>query len=90
MCIRDRDLLFKKFKEQVLIKIGNIANNNTPNDIAVLVEQIKAIPATIAVEEHDIPCHHLNYFEKGDGLETLKAILKVTIQNREARIESRD
>jgi len=73
---KEQDQFFNKFKEQVLLKIGNVANRNTPNDIAVLVEQIKAIPATLAAEEHDIACHHLNYFDEGAGLETLKTILK--------------
>lgn len=70
-----RDKRFSLFIEDFVLKVGNVANSNVPNDIAVLVEQIKAIPPSLAPDTHDICCHHLNYFEEGEGLETLKQIV---------------
>ena len=70
-----RDKRFGQFIEDFVLKVGNVANSHVPNDIAVLVEQIKAIPPALSPDTHDICCHHLNYFEEGDGLETLKQIL---------------
>jgi len=72
---KKRDKRFSQFIEDFVLKVGNIANSHVPNDIAVLVEQIKAIPSTIDPDTHDICCHHLNYFEEGEGLETLKEIV---------------
>ncbi len=70
-----QDKRYSQFMEAFVLKIGNVANSNVPNDIAALVEQIKAIPPVIAPDTHDICCHHLNYFEEGEGLETLKQIV---------------
>ncbi len=70
-----QDKRFSQFMEAFVLKVGNVANSNVPNDIAVLVEQIKAIPPALAPDTHDICCHHLNYFEEGEGLETLKQIV---------------
>jgi len=70
-----RDKRFGQFIEDFVLKVGNVANSHVPNDIAVLVEQIKAIPPVLSPDTHDICCHHLNYFEEGDGLEILKQIV---------------
>ncbi len=70
-----QDKRFSQFMETFVLKVGNVANSNVPNDIAVLVEQIKAVPPALAPDTHDICCHHLNYFEEGEGLETLKQII---------------
>ena len=64
-----------KFIEGLILKIGDVANSNVPNDIAVLVSQIKALPTEAQPEEYDICCHHLNYFMEGEGLMALRAIM---------------
>ena len=70
-----KDSLFSEFMETVVLKVGNLANSNTPNDIAALVEQIKALPPDLDAQTHDICCHHLNYFDEGAGLDTLRTIV---------------
>lgn len=69
------DSQLAKFMENLVLKIGNVANKNTPNDIAVLVDQIKAIPKELQPTEYDICCHHMNYFEEGEGLMTLRKVI---------------
>ena len=67
---------FKRFVEKVLLKIGKTANSNEPNDIAVLVEDIRSVPDAIAAEKYDVCCHHMNYFESEDGLIALREIVE--------------
>jgi len=67
---------FKRFVEAVLLKIGKTANSNKPNDIAVLVEDIRSVPDVIAAEKYDVCCHHMNYFESEDGLLALREIVE--------------
>ncbi len=71
-----KGMRLKRLVESVLVKIGNKANANEPNDIAVLVEDIRSVPDVIAAENYDVCCHHLNYFEDGDGLVILEEIMK--------------
>jgi len=61
--------------EEVVLKIGNVANSHVPNDIAALVSQIKSIPPELQSTAYDICCHHLNYFEEGEGLMILRTLL---------------
>ena len=65
-----------RFIEAVLLKIGNTANSSQPNDIAVLVDDIRAVPNHIQALKYDVCCHHLNYFESEEGLLALKDALK--------------
>jgi len=66
---------FARFKNKVLLKIGNYASAGKPNDIAVVVTDILAIPKEIAANPHEIACHHMNYFEEGPGLKKLKEVM---------------
>jgi len=66
---------FKRFVESVLLKIGKTANSNEPNDIAVLVKDIRSVPDVIAAEKYDVCCHHMNYFESEEGLIALREIV---------------
>ncbi|MEM1120279.1 MAG: caspase family protein [Bacteroidota bacterium] len=61
-----------RFVEAVLLKIGNTANSEQPNDIAVLVEDIRAVPDQIEALKYDVCCHHMNYFDSKEGLLALK------------------
>ena len=71
-----KSMRFKRFVESVLLKIGNKANAHEPNDIAVLVEDIRSVPDVIAAEIYDVCYHHMNYFEQRDGLIILEEIMK--------------
>ena len=68
------DAFFSKLMDAILLKIGNVANDD-PNDIAVLVEDIRAVPEGIAALKYDACCHHMNYFEEGEGLRILKEVM---------------
>ncbi|HXB34667.1 MAG TPA: caspase family protein [Puia sp.] len=70
------DGVIKKFVEKSKLMIGWIAYGDNPNDIAVSVKGILALPAGYCKPEdvHEIGCHHLNYFEEPASLETLKQI----------------
>lgn len=69
------DIRFTQLMEKVLLKIGNIVNVNKPNDIAVMVKDILDIPDDLKVNRHVVCCHHMNYFEEGEGLDKLREIL---------------
>jgi len=56
----------------VLLKAGNFASADEPNDVAVVREDIFDIPAEIGAKEYKVACHHMNYFEAGAGLDKLK------------------
>ena len=68
------DAFFTKLMDAILLKIGNVANDEA-NDIAVMVEDIRAIPESIGALKYDACCHHMNYFEEGEGLRILKEIM---------------
>jgi len=68
------DAFFSKLMDKVLLKVGNVANKD-PNDVAVMVEWIRAVPDEIGAMKYDVCCHHMNYFEEGDGLDILKEIM---------------
>lgn len=68
------DAFFSKLMEKLLLKIGHIANDEA-NDIAVMVEDIRAIPDRAGVLKYDVCCHHMNYFEEGEGLRILKEVM---------------
>lgn len=65
--------------ESVLLEIGKKANSSLPNDIAVLVQDIRAIPEQIDALKYDVCCHHMNYFESENGL----MILREIVENRQ-------
>jgi len=63
-------------KQKLIRKLGTIAEMpflKKPNDIAVLVESITAIPAGRSPEPRALPtaCHHLEYFTNPIGLASL-------------------
>jgi len=68
------DAFFTKLMDAILLKIGNVANDE-PNDVAVMVEDIRAIPESIDALKYDACCHHMNYFEEGEGLQILKEVM---------------
>lgn len=70
----DRKLLDKAYELG-----GKAFYGDTPNDIAVSVDSIKAVPAgrMPAPVLTEVPCHHLNYFEHEESLMRLMAWLKV-------------
>lgn len=68
------DAFFTKLMDAILLKIGNVANDEA-NDIAVMVEDIRAVPESIGALKYDACCHHMNYFEEGEGLRILKEIM---------------
>lgn len=69
---------FARFRDKVLLKVGNYASSDDPNDVAVVVKDILAIP--FKSEQHTIACHHMNYFEDGVGLDKLKEVMIGEIQ----------
>ncbi len=68
------DAFFAKLMDAIILKIGNIANEGA-NDIAVMVEDIRAVPDNIDTIKYDICCHHMNYFEDGEGLQVLREVM---------------
>jgi hypothetical protein len=65
-------------KQKILRKLGKIAETpffNQPNDIAVLVESITAVPAGRSPAPKQFPtvCNHLEYFVHPAGLASLSA-----------------
>ena len=68
------DAFFSKLMDAILLKIGNVVNDE-PNDIAVMVEDIRAVPQEMEALKYDVCCHHMNYFEKGEGLRILKEVM---------------
>ncbi|MEM6316795.1 MAG: caspase family protein [Bacteroidota bacterium] len=70
-----KEVRLARLVEQVLLKIGEAAHTKAPNDIAVLVEDIRKIPAEMNALKYDVCCHHLNYFESEEGLRMVSAVL---------------
>ena len=70
------DSRFVQLMEKILLKTGNIANVDEPNDIAVMVKDIVAIPAILEASTSEVCCHHMNYFEDGEGLDKLKEVIR--------------
>ncbi|MCC5946207.1 MAG: caspase family protein [Bernardetiaceae bacterium] len=64
----------EKIVEKVMAGMGNLVSSNKPNDIAVLVDDIKDCGKNKPVI-YDIPCHHMNYFVQDDSVQKLKEIL---------------
>jgi|GEM_PF-2099188 len=71
-----KEARFARFVEAVLLEIGNTANSDLPNDIAVLVEDIRAVPEIIQALKYDVCCHHMNYFESEEGLLALEDMVE--------------
>jgi len=69
------DTYLNKLMEKVLLKIGDVANNEA-NDIAVTVDNIRAVPQEMKPLKYDVCCHHMNYFEEGEGLRILKEVIE--------------
>ena len=69
------DSRFVQLMDKVLLKIGNKANVDEPNDIAVTVKDILAIPTILEASTSEVCCHHMNYFEEGEGLDKLKEVV---------------
>ncbi len=66
----------RQLLEKILLLVGNKANSHIPNDIAVLVEDILAIPNAVNAIKHQVICHHMNYFEEEGGLAKLRELLE--------------
>ena len=66
----------KDIIEKVLVKLGDAANSNTPNDIAVTVKDISAVNNLPEAQVHTICCHHMNYFDEGESLRIFRDLLK--------------
>lgn len=65
------DKKMAKLMEVLLIKAGDTVNH-APNDIAVLVSDILKVPDSIPAAKQKICCHHMNYFDKGPGLDMVE------------------
>ncbi len=68
------DGTFNRFKEKILLKIGDQLNRSTPNDIAVSCAQITAVPPNFITNEVIVSCHHLNYFISEAAMAELRKI----------------
>lgn len=66
--------LWKQFWEKGFQLFGNLINQDKPNDIAVMVEDIKIEASNI--ETYTVPCHHLNYFTEKSSQDKIIEILK--------------
>jgi pimeloyl-ACP methyl ester carboxylesterase len=67
--------LFNQLYAKILKLVGNYANNNQPNDVAVLVKDIKQTGKNQEVDIKDVACHHLNYFTDKTSVDLLLEIL---------------
>ena len=68
--------LFNRLYNKTLKLVGNYANSNHPNDVAVLVKDIKQTGKNQGVKITDVACHHLNYFTDEGSVGLLKEILR--------------
>lgn len=66
---------FARFSEKVLLQIGERMNQKLPNDIAVGVEQILAIPPIFKATEYIVTGHHLNYFVEEEAMGVLRGVI---------------
>ena len=71
---QDNDLGF--FMEKVIFKIGNKANLERPNDIAVGVDQILQIPASFKPKKYTVKGHHMNYFLNKEAMDKFDELVK--------------
>jgi len=68
------------FVENVLFKLGNYMSKDESNDIAVLTDQIYAIPKDFKCKIHGpVKGHHLNYFTNDASLKILNKIVEVDL-----------
>ncbi len=69
----------QKLMDKVYKLGGKLLYGQTPNDIAVSVDSIKTIPKNHhpKVDEFEIACHHLNYFEEKGSVEVLMKLLEI-------------
>jgi pimeloyl-ACP methyl ester carboxylesterase len=60
-----------------LHNVANLAFFNAPNDVAVSVEKIYAVPGnrSPAPAKIEVTCDHMTYFESAGGLSALKLVL---------------
>ena len=77
----EQDTDFGNFVDKVLLKIGNVMNHSFPNDVAVEVEQILAIPNAFNAEKYVVTGHHINYFVEGEAMEKLKELYQGFYEN---------
>ena len=68
------DTAMARFVENVLLKTGNFANRDVPNDIAVGLDEAKAIPSSFEVAEYEVVGHHLNYFVNDASMGQLRKL----------------
>lgn len=70
--------LLKRFVEKSKLFIGRVAYGETPNDIAVSVKNILAVPTSYCKPNdiHQVGCHHMNYFEEEASLKVLQEIFR--------------
>lgn len=66
---------WESIQNKGLALVGNLVSKNAPNDIAVMVEDIKSVGKNTQVKILDIPCHHLNYFDEPHSVAALMEIL---------------
>ncbi len=69
------DTRFAQFIDLALKGVGNYAYTESPNDIAVGVNEIKQTGNNASVEIYDIVCHHMNYFSEERSVKKLKEVL---------------
>ena len=62
--------------ENMIFKIGNKANLDQPNDIAVGVQQIRQIPASFKAEKYTVKGHHMNYFINKEAMDKFDELVK--------------
>lgn len=69
--------IWQHLDEKLLINIGKTIYGNEPNDIAVSVASISGVGNHFIRKPdlHHVNCHHLNYFEDENALNTLSKIL---------------
>jgi pimeloyl-ACP methyl ester carboxylesterase len=65
-----------KIMEKIKKGLGELLySSTTPNDIAVGVDSILTLPAGITATTSKVACHHLNYFEVPDSMDSFKKLL---------------
>ena len=64
------------FMEKVIFKIGNKANIDRPNDIAVGVKEILHIPASFKPKKYTVKGHHMNYFLNKAAMDKFDELVK--------------
>ncbi|GAB4405812.1 MAG: hypothetical protein OHK0039_07150 [Bacteroidia bacterium] len=73
-----------RLMDKALVGIGDLFNKDVPNDIAVAVDSITAIPARRqpAPQVAGQVCHHLNYFAHAESMTVLRGFLAADSRGR--------